>query len=352
MKYKWIPLFSTALLLIVSGFVGIYYLDLLVVKGNDSYEVLRLLLYAFSSFGVGLGIYNYLQRGQTTEPDRSEQESHLLAKEVYFEIAELRSVVESIRVRMEKDDIDRQQVFNDSDRQELFRSIKESIETNLSTQFVDAIDKKYSDQAIADKERRNIASDSLDIRRRCLREINNLSLRGNVNLAIGSTISLIAGYILYSTIYDGIIPHVDSAAAISFYVPRITTVVFVEVFSFFFLKLYRSNLHEIKYYQNELTNIELKLLALQTSLAFDTGALREIVLDFSKTERNFILNKGQTTEAIETSKYLGVNDLNFTENLVRVAKSISNSTKPKPTVSPVAGERKKSKAVIKTPANT
>ncbi|MBI5525005.1 MAG: hypothetical protein HY897_01580 [Deltaproteobacteria bacterium] len=44
-------------------------------------------------------------------------------------------------------------------------------------------------------------------------------------------------------------------AALSHYVPRITTVTFIEVFAFFFLKLYRASLIEIKFYQNELTSL-------------------------------------------------------------------------------------------------
>ena len=49
--------------------------------------------------------------------------------------------------------------------------------------------------------------------------------------------------------------------------------IFIEVFSFFFLKLYKSGLADILYYQNELTNLESKFLALElASLGRNTEA--------------------------------------------------------------------------------
>ena len=74
-------------------------------------------------------------------------------------------------------------------------------------------------------------------------------------------------------------------------------------FSFFFLKLYKSGLSEIKYFQNELTNVEMKFISLDISLrGKNTELISDVVSEFSKTERNFILNKGQTTVEIERGK--------------------------------------------------
>lgn len=43
--------------------------------------------------------------------------------------------------------------------------------------------------------------------------------------------------------------------------PRLFMIIFTELFVLFFLRLYSKGLNEIKYFQNELTNIELKLVA-------------------------------------------------------------------------------------------
>jgi hypothetical protein len=66
--------------------------------------------------------------------------------------------------------------------------------------------------------------------------------------------------------------------ALSHYVPRITTVTFIEVFAFFFLKLYRASLIEIKFYQNELTCLASLQIALASSQTCpDPDALRTVL---------------------------------------------------------------------------
>ena len=65
---------------------------------------------------------------------------------------------------------------------------------------------------------------------------------------------------------------------LSYYVPRVTVVIFIEVFSFFFLKMYKSNLSEIKYYQQEITNISTQQVVYESSiLSNDNGVLLSFV---------------------------------------------------------------------------
>lgn len=42
----------------------------------------------------------------------------------------------------------------------------------------------------------------------------------------------------------------------------------IELFAYFFLSLYRTSLQKIKYFQNELTNIEAKQIALRAALSY------------------------------------------------------------------------------------
>jgi undecaprenyl pyrophosphate synthase len=87
------------------------------------------------------------------------------------------------------------------------------------------------------------------------------------------------------------------------FIPRLSLVIFIEFFSFFFLKLYRNSLHEIKYYQNELTNLEVKSTAI--TFAVNYGKVEDISLiikDISSTERNFKLQKDESTVELERNK--------------------------------------------------
>lgn len=85
--------------------------------------------------------------------------------------------------------------------------------------------------------------------------------------------------------------------------PRLTLALFLQIFAYFFLRLYKSSLSEIKYYQNELTNIETKRLALNVALRKDgTDLLKEVVTNLLATERNHILTKDQTTVELEKAR--------------------------------------------------
>jgi hypothetical protein len=118
------------------------------------------------------------------------------------------------------------------------------------------------------------ASTSLRLRR----EISALSRRGNLNLTIGVVTTGFALGLLAYMIFDESAAPGTFSEALSHYVPRITTVTFIEVFAFFFLKLYRASLIEIKFYQNELTCLASLQIALATSHTCpDPDALRTVL---------------------------------------------------------------------------
>jgi hypothetical protein len=70
----------------------------------------------------------------------------------------------------------------------------------------------------------------------------------------------------------------------------------IEAVAFFFLVLYRANQNELRYLENEITNVEVKFSAHQSALlADDNCGLVEVLKSMADTERNFVLSKGQTT---------------------------------------------------------
>ena len=106
-------------------------------------------------------------------------------------------------------------------------------------------------------------------------------------------------------------------------IARFSLVIFIEVFAFYYFRLYKNIMVDIKFYQNEITNIEMKLLALHAvEDKNDLDTLKILSSELIKTERNFVIDKNKTTIDIERYKQ----DTNIfssaTENLVKLIKSI------------------------------
>jgi len=90
---------------------------------------------------------------------------------------------------------------------------------------------------------------------------------------------------------------------ISHYVPRLSLVIFIEIFAFFFLKLYKTSLFDIKYFNNEKTNFDFKILALNASKLDKPNAIYEYCIkQFADTERNFTIRNGESTIELEKDK--------------------------------------------------
>lgn len=139
--------------------------------------------------------------------------------------------------------------------------------------------------------------------KRLYSEINALSRRGNLNLSIGILTTIIGlGILGYFVLEIDSIPE-DTMAFIAHFIPRLSLVILIEVFAYFFLKLYKSSLAEIKYFQNEMTNVEAKLAAIKCSImTSDTKSTSGVIQALSATERNAVLEKDQTTAEIEKAR--------------------------------------------------
>jgi hypothetical protein len=169
----------------------------------------------------------------------------------------------------------------------LTKSIREQVLSQLPQQLITDLENKFATKSI-DSIQINLIRDNLaDTSIRLGKEIAESSRRSSVNLAIGiATTALAAGilaYIAFETkpIFESI------TILLAHYIPRITTIIFVEVFAFFFLRLYKTGLQEIKYFQNELTNIELQAIAIEASLLQKYNkSMEAIIQQLMKTERN------------------------------------------------------------------
>lgn len=124
-----------------------------------------------------------------------------------------------------------------------------------------------------------------------------------MNLTIGIIATLLGGGVLFYIIFFPQETNQDHWIYITQLATHFSIVIFFEFFAFFFLRLYKITQDDIKYYQNEISNIELKGFAAMTALASDdTSLLKPIIEQLATTERNFVLKKGETTIGLEREK--------------------------------------------------
>lgn len=207
------------------------------------------------------------------------------------EIATIKLQLEELQKSLDPDLISRELLVA-----QVQKKIEAEAGQNLLNQFKDRYEREIGIEQIEQTLNRTHATSAGRLRA----EIESLGRRGNVNLALG-VITTLVGLVLLSVfifkneeLAAGSLPY-----AINF-LPRLTLVIFIEVFAYFFLRLYKACLSEIKYFQNELTNLESKHTALFAALRCENGAILSKVIEaLAKTERNQLLEKGQSTIDIQ-----------------------------------------------------
>lgn len=134
-------------------------------------------------------------------------------------------------------------------------------------------------------------------------EISLLEKRSRVNLITGSLTAFVGVSIFMLFVFEKSAKSSAEVYLVQEFAPRLSLVIVIELFAYFFLGLYKSNLSEIKHFHNELTNVEHKYAALEESLTLtDNETVKEIVQILAKTERNFLLKKGESTVSLEDRK--------------------------------------------------
>jgi hypothetical protein len=160
-------------------------------------------------------------------------------------------------------------------------------------------------------------------RNRLKSHIENISRNGNLNLLIGLLITAVAICLLLYIVFEKKEANNNYFSLLSHYIPRVLITFFVEIFAFFFLKLYKTNVDEVRYFQNELTNIDSKIIGLKTAIwSGEKDALNIVIQGFKDTERNFILKKDEKTIELEKIKIDSRNSENLTSNLLKTIEGI------------------------------
>lgn len=169
-------------------------------------------------------------------------------------------------------------------------------------------EKKASEYSYPDEislKRRDIINIFGETEKRIRLEIGSLNKRANINLIIGGFVALFG----IGTLVAFLLTVQDSSSGdglallIVRWVARLSLVSLVELFAFFFLKIYKTELLSIQYYQDELTSIESRKIALLFSVIHDCQEDVSKSIDcLVNIDRNFKMNTTQTTVELEKLK--------------------------------------------------
>ena len=244
---------------------------------------------------------NYL-RGPTDSDDASSNRAPKRAEDpVDFTISDVTRQLKALRLQLEATG-QTGSTLSEEKQQQLTDVLKSQLQKNLTSDFIFSLEKKYGDSIIDKVLVENIEQKMLRTENRLSSAIDGLNRRGNLNLVIGAITTLIAIGILSTALFQSSLPEDPQALVIELF-PRITLSVFIQIFSFFFLRLYSASLSDIKFYQNELTNIQSKFIALRrAAYAGSADSLTRILELLANTERNFTLKRGESTVFIEQAK--------------------------------------------------
>lgn len=181
--------------------------------------------------------------------------------------------------------------------------LEERITDQANAQVLAELEAKVAKTYPEEKFGRELQEAFSESRSRLLFEIEALTRRSNLNLTIGVITTLTGLILLGYFVYTSKVSDVEPWKFAMHYLPRLALVLFLEVFAYFFLQLYKSGLGEMKYFQNELTNIEAKQIALTAAAKLaNAKSASEVISKLASTERNHILSKGQTTVELERAR--------------------------------------------------
>ena len=291
----------------VFGIVFILTKDLVYGFTDKNFSVIFTITGALSgAFGVGVILFRYLQNGSFSKFSINEISNQSLQSE----IQDLR--FELLKLRKKSGD--------STDYENISKTINDAINGTITEEFIKTkIDSFYSEKTIAETKRRYLLNDFENLTYRINGELTRLRKSANLNLVIGSLITICAIVALGYEVFNTDLNFGDMTKVLSHYIPRVSLIIFVEIFAFFFLKLYKATLTDIKYFNNEKTNIDFKIISLKISLNSGDAKLIQIMIEeLIRTERNFKLSKDESTVELEKLK----NDTNKNQILVQLLENL------------------------------
>jgi len=244
----------------------------------------------------------------------------------------LEKAIERIRVKAIEnkkntvEDVIKKSVKEEKQQKQILEIVKTKITSEVSDIKIQ-LEKEFSKENDPKHYRYNQLCENFEnVRNRLKKEIDSLSRRANLNLTIGITASIIAiGFLFYSGWFMTPTFEEKWFKFFVFYLPKLSLLVFLGTFSFYFLNLYKSNLAVIQNYQSELNDVDFKIISLTSLLLSDSENkdenLKQLILaNIANKDWNKILKKDETTVEIEKIK---VNN-EFDNNMIAKVWNIMN----------------------------
>lgn len=202
-------------------------------------------------------------------------------------------------------------------REELIAALRPTLLTDIATE----LENRFAVNAIDAARTSEIRHSFEAAYQRLQIELSSLSRRSNLNLVIGVLTTAIAVSLLTYMVLGTNSSFDSLTALLSHYVPRVTVVLFIEVFSFFFLRLYRSTLAETRSYQEDLTTLTLRQVALETAWSASDPTARATLA------KELVTSSGAVRTTTNESKALPVDPELITDLLQKFAKVVVKKEK-------------------------
>jgi hypothetical protein len=205
------------------------------------------------------------------------------------------------------------------DNEKIYALLKESLEKKV----LQKLEENISDSTSQEKRKKEFFDDLFRSEDRLNSELLSTNRRANLNLIIG-ILSVVIGllsfiYIIYKT------PD-EQGLVVAYFLPRVFLIIFIQLFSYFFLRLYKKGIDDTKYYHNELTNVESKFSAIQYSINIieEKELNKTIINSMMKNERNSSFSHDSIDNSTETERLSKNESL---EDVIDLLKKIVNSEK-------------------------
>jgi hypothetical protein len=178
--------------------------------------------------------------------------------------------------------------------------ITDTIKSQIAKETIEDIERRFADEIRSDQLLRGTRERLDRLSQNLSRQLDLQDRKATLNLFIGMLIAAAGFVVLGWLTLSGYMNYQSNGNTSDFwmftewYIPKLTFVFIIEIFSYFFLTLYRAGLGEIKFFQNEITNLESKWASIQFAIgARDKEAVRSSIERLAHTERNFVLKKGE-----------------------------------------------------------
>ena len=290
---------------LVGALILIFRQDFALIVFRDPAHLTPIFIAAIPLLLVGIGMFLYLYlRGDIGFPFLEriievDPDSKVLNRDAEMQLSEMRSDIMSLREHLQRKPSLLDQL-SQKERDAFVGELKDQLQGVVAEDIVQKIELKYSTKIAEDAHINQIRRDINQSKGRLAEEVRSLSRRNSLNLSIGAvTTGLAVAMLAYLVLGANKQTFSNVPDLLAHFIPRVSIAAFIQVFSFFFLKLYKTGLQEIKYFQNELTNIEMKGLAIEASLL--TGyptATDKIIPQLVNVDRNVrVLTTMNSTES-------------------------------------------------------